>query len=81
VTEKELLATLTRMVATEDLPDFTPSITGALLFETLVANWDELSPGVRGNLMLVLSILTKELSAESKAERTTAQILDRISRR
>jgi len=81
VTEKELLATLTQMVATEDLPDFTPSITGALLFETLVANWDELSPGVRGNLMLVLSILTKELSAESKAERTTAQILDRISRR
>ncbi len=81
MTEKELLATLTRMVATEDLPDFTPSITGALLFETLVANWDELSPGVRGNLMLVLSILTKELSAESKAERTTAQILDRISRR
>jgi hypothetical protein len=81
VTEKELLATLTQMVATEDLPDFTPSITGALLFETLVDNWDELSPGVRGNLMLVLSILTKELSAESKAERTTAQILDRISRR
>ncbi|WP_313513305.1 hypothetical protein [Pseudomonas sp.] len=81
MTEKELLATLTQMVATEDLPDFTPSITGALLFETLVANWDELSPGVRGNLMLVLSILTKELSAESKAERTTAQILDRISRR
>ncbi len=81
MTEKELLATLTQMVATEDLPDFTPSITGALLFETLVDNWDELSPGVRGNLMLVLSILTKELSAESKAERTTAQILDRISRR
>lgn len=82
MTEKELLATLTQMVATEDLPDFTPSITGALLFfETLVDNWDELSPGVRGNLMLVLSILTKELSAESKAERTTALILDRISRR
>lgn len=81
MTEKELLTALTRLIATDDLPEFTPSITGALLFETLVDNWDELSPAVRGQLMLVLGILTRELSAESRAERTTAQILERISRR
>ncbi len=81
MTEKELLAALTRLIATDDLPDFTPSVTGALLFETLLDNWDELSPAVRGQLMLVLGILTRELSAESKAERTTAQILERLARR
>ena len=81
MTEKELLAALTRLIATDDLPDFTPSVTGALLFETLLDNWDELSPAVRGRLMLVLGILTRELSAESKAERTTAQILERLTRR
>ncbi|PZP26586.1 MULTISPECIES: hypothetical protein [Pseudomonas] len=81
MTEKELLAALTRLIATDDLPDFTPSVTGALLFETLLDNWDELSPAVRGQLMLVLGILTRELSAESKAERTTAQILERLTRR
>ncbi|WP_282338105.1 MULTISPECIES: hypothetical protein [Pseudomonas] len=81
MTEKELLAALTRLIATDDLPDFTPSVTGALLFDTLLDNWDELSPAVRGQLMLVLGILTRELSAESKAERTTAQILERLTRR
>ena len=81
MTEKELLAALTRLIATDDLPDFTPSVTGALLLETLLDNWDELSPAVRGQLMLVLGILTRELSAESKAERTTAQILERLTRR
>lgn len=81
MTEKELLAALTRLIARDDLPDFAPSVTGALLFDTLLDNWDELSPAVRGQLMLVLGILTRELSAESKAERTTAQILERLTRR
>jgi hypothetical protein len=81
MTEKELLAAVARMVEADDLPEFTPSVTGALLFETLVDNWEELGPEVRGNLMLVLGILGRELSAERKAERITAQILERIGRR
>ncbi|MBW5413077.1 MULTISPECIES: hypothetical protein [Pseudomonas] len=76
--EKELIAIVTRAIDSGDLPDFSPSMTGALLFETLVEEWDALSEEGRGNLMLVLSILAKELSSEAKAERETQKILDRL---
>ncbi|MDN3236891.1 hypothetical protein [Pseudomonas sp. WAC2] len=76
--EKELIAIVTRAIDSGDLPDFSPSMTGALLFETLVEEWDALSEEGRGNLMLVLSILAKKLSSEAKAERETQKILDRL---
>ncbi|MGS0942693.1 hypothetical protein ACVA51_19430 [Pseudomonas luteola] len=76
--EKELIAIVTRAIDSGDLPDFSPSMTGALLFETLVEEWDALSEEGRDNLMLVLSILAKELSSEAKAERETQKILDRL---
>ncbi|WP_312602490.1 MULTISPECIES: hypothetical protein [Pseudomonas] len=79
--EKELIAIVTRAIDSGDLPDFSPSMTGALLFETLVEEWDALSEEGRGNLMLVLSILAKELSSEAKAERETQRILDRLQKR
>ncbi|MBH3438034.1 hypothetical protein [Pseudomonas luteola] len=76
--EKELIAIVTRAIDSGNLPDFSPSMTGALLFETLVEEWDALSEEGRDNLMLVLSILAKELSSEAKAERETQKILDRL---
>nr|WP_312509220.1 hypothetical protein [Pseudomonas luteola] len=76
--EKELIAIVTRAIDSGDLPDFSPLMTGALLFETLIEEWDVLSEEGRGNLMLVLSILAKELSSEAKAERETQKILDRL---
>lgn len=79
--EKELIAIVTRAIDSGDLPDFSPSMTGALLFETLIEEWDVLSEEGRGNLMLVLSILAKELSSEAKAERETQKILDRLQNR
>ncbi|TWI56481.1 hypothetical protein IQ22_00930 [Pseudomonas duriflava] len=78
MTEKELIAIVTRAIESGDLPDFTPSLTGALLFETLIEEWDNLGEESRGNLLLVLSLLAKELSAEAKAERETQRILNRL---
>jgi hypothetical protein len=80
MTEKELIAMITKAIDSGELPDYTPSLTGALLFETLVEEWGNLSPEGRGNLVLVLSILAKELSSEAKAERATQEILERIRR-
>jgi hypothetical protein len=78
MTEKELIAIVTRAIESGELPDFTPSMTGALLFETLVEEWDVLGEESRGNLLLVLSILAKELSTEAKADRETQKILNRL---
>ncbi|WP_462382367.1 hypothetical protein [Pseudomonas sp. Marseille-QA0892] len=80
MTERELLMIISRAVQHEDVPEFSPARTGALLFDTMIAEWERLSVDGRNSLTLVLGMMAKELTAEAKAERTTAQIIERMQR-
>ncbi|GEM_PF-966889 len=80
MTEKDLLARVSRMAQCDDLPDFTPSRVGVLVFETLVREWDVLAPESREDLLVALGILVRESSSEARAERATQEILVRLGR-
>lgn len=75
---EQLVAQVSELLLSGDLPDFTPSFLGELLLDTMVAEWQGLGLGARSNLMLVLAGLAQGLTAQAKAERSTAQILDRM---
>lgn len=78
MTEKELLARITQLAQRDDLPDSSPGRVGVLVFESLIRDWDTLSPTSRNELQVALGMLARALSAEARAERVTADILERL---
>lgn len=78
---EQLVAQVSELLQSGELPDFTPSFLGELLLDTLVSEWDVLGIEARANLTLVLAGLAQGLTAQAKAERCTAQILDRLTGR